>query len=596
MSLSDCAFLIDSVLIKIIMFCKECYIKKGNVTNCFWQLYLKKILFGVILPFLVIICLPVSCEVGTPLNLPPVVEVGNAVEISRNSATIEGAVSVNGKGQISKLVFKYGSSPDSINKTIVCNPAELNPVVKLDNLKPGTTYYYLLEAGNETYTVLSDTKNFETIPNQPPVISNVNVIYNGLLSGTFSCLITDNGGEPVKETGLYCWKQISSNNISEGSDNAVRVLSHSSDMGIFYTKLTNLEVESSYCVQAFATSSVGEGLSNIVVFTTGAPQVKLEKAGTLAEVIEESEVVNLKKLSICGNMNGSDYAFLRAILGGNPNHNVGNSSHHKGVLNFIDLSETNIVEGGSTYDGYRYTVKDVVSAGLFEGCVNLKEISLPKSASTLETDAFNGCTNLEKLIITENISSISQSVGCDSLKEIECIESNPYYSTKDGVLFSKNMKELVWWPLAKPFSKTFEWPKSLEKIREYAFREYSGDSINLPVTLKDIGAYAFAGSSLESIELPEEISVLPKGVFQNSLNLKSVTAGSKIGYISDYSFGGCPLHSVYIKADTFIPYVSSNAFYGVDIKNCTLYIKKGAKSLYKSNAFWSMFGNIVEVE
>ncbi len=538
----------------------------------------------------------VSCSKERPQNMPPSVKVGEAYGITRTAATIEGEVTLNGKGKVSVLQLRFGTCSGSADSCIVCDPHDTNPVIKLENLSPGTLYHYFLEAGNGSYLATSQVKSFETAPNSPPVLADITQIYSGLLSGTFLSSVTDDGGEAIIEKGVWFWPQISEDNPLQGSENGVKMLSYSSDPTVFHTKINGLEADAIYCVQAFALSAAGEGRSNIIRFHTGEPLVVLDRAGTLAEVIGASEAVNLKRLSIKGDLNGSDFAFLRGILGGNPNHNLGSSSHLKGVLNTIDLSETNIVEGGTPYDGYRYTVKDAVSTGLFEGCVNLKEISLPKSAVAVELDAFSGCSGLEILTMPENVSEISHSSGCAALKAVNVVESNAVYCSKDGVLLSKDMSELVWWPVAKLCSDDFEWPQGLVKIGDYAFKEYGGASVTLPGTLKELGAYTFSYSALKSVAIPDGVTTLPKGLFQNSAYLESVTVGPQMGYFSDYCFSGCNLQRITVGANTFLPYVSSKAFGEIDLKGCSLYVPKGCRKLYKSSSFWAQFGVIAEVE
>ncbi len=561
---------------------------RARLEEIFWRIRAVQIF--------VLLLAVVSCSEEIPQNLPPSVKVGEAYGITRTAAIIDGEITLNGKGEVSVLQLKYGTVSGSEDSCVICNPHDTNPVIKLENLSPGTLYHYFLEAGNGSYLAASQVKSFETVQNSPPVLADIAQIYSGLLSGTFLSSVADDGGEDIIEKGVWFWVQKSEDNPLQGSEDGVKVLAYSSDSVSFHTKIDGLEANVIYCVQAFALSAAGEGRSNVIRFKTGEPIVVLDRAGTLAEVIGASEAVNLKRLSIKGDMNGSDFAFLRGILGGNPNHNLGSSSHLKGVLNTIDLSETNIVEGGTPYDGYRYTVKDAVSTGLFEGCVNLKEISLPKSAVAVESDAFEGCSGLEVLTIPENVSEISHSFGCAALRAVNVVKSNAVYCSKDGVLLSKDMSELVWWPVAKEYSDAFEWPQGLVKIGDYAFKEYGGTSVTLPETLKELGAYSFSYSALKSVAIPDGVTTLPKGLFQNSADLESVTVGVQMGYFSDYCFSGCNLQRITVGADAFLPYVSSKAFGSIDLSGCTLYVPKGCRKLYKSSSFWSQFGVIAEVE
>ncbi len=535
------------------------------------------------------------CEKENPGNLMPSIIVNEAYEITRNSAVVSGEITPNGKGVISRVLFRYGKDETCRDSVIIISPLNLKPVVRLEGLMAGTRYHYRFEAGNNYTLVESSTSNFTTQPNRVPELGVTETIYTGLLSAIFYTPISDDGGAPVEESGLYLWEMLSEGNLAEGADKAAKISSLENKDGGFYTKITKLKPNTGYCVKPYSKNSEGESSGAILSFVTGEPSVVVETPGALSHIIDESEVSGIESLSIAGNLNGSDFAFLRAVLGGNPNHNSLYVDSLKGSLRFLDLTETNIVEGGSTYDGYRYTLNNEISTGLFEGCVNLEEISLPATAVVMKVDAFKGCSGLKRLVITDGLESISPSAGCHNLESICVVDTNPLYRSHNGVLYNKGLSELVWWPLAKS-ATGYEWPEQIRRVAERACSGFMEPAIMLPSSLVEIGAYAFSGSLLVTIELPEKITVLETGTFQNSLSLKSMKLGSQFGYFSSYSVGNCPLELLYIKADTFLPYVASPAFEGTDIAKCTLYVKKGCSSLYKSSPFWSKFYSILEFE
>lgn len=85
----------------------------------------------------------------------------------------------------------------------------------------------------------------------------------------------------------------------------------------------------------------------------------------------------------------------------------------------------------------------------FESCTNLKEVYFSKSVKEIEPDAFAYCTSLEKFVVDED---------------------NPYITSLDGVLYSKDMKQLLIYPPGKKDS-SFIVPKQVETIVDSAFCE-----------------------------------------------------------------------------------------------------------------------------
>lgn len=79
----------------------------------------------------------------------------------------------------------------------------------------------------------------------------------------------------------------------------------------------------------------------------------------------------------------------------------------------------------------------------------------------------------------------------ENLTAINVDSSNPYYASKDGVMYNKDMTELIKFPTAKD-SASFTFPKSVTKIGRYAFAWCTGTkSIVIPNTIDTINDYAF---------------------------------------------------------------------------------------------------------
>lgn len=130
----------------------------------------------------------------------------------------------------------------------------------------------------------------------------------------------------------------------------------------------------------------------------------------------------------------------------------------------------------------------VVGIGSFEGT----ELNIPEKSPDGETvvaitsNAFSGCEMLEFVSIPESIESIGKNAfsACPSLAYIDVDMNNEYYSSVNGVLFSKSKDTLVKYPSNKSSDKYYLSP-NVKNIESNAFEDvknltsllYSKDSL-----------------------------------------------------------------------------------------------------------------------
>ena len=128
------------------------------------------------------------------------------------------------------------------------------------------------------------------------------------------------------------------------------------------------------------------------------------------------------------------------------------------------------------------TVKRIC-ASCFYDCGALETLNLPASLETLEMGALAGCG---KLTLTD-------------------AARNPRFTVRDGVLYTKDMKELV--SAFAPPQGTFAVPAGVEKICDCAFYNCRLNGITFPDSLRDIGFAAFRYCQFSGFSL-----ILPAGV------------------------------------------------------------------------------------
>lgn len=91
---------------------------------------------------------------------------------------------------------------------------------------------------------------------------------------------------------------------------------------------------------------------------------------------------------------------------------------------------------------------------------------------------------------------------------------NPKYCSRNGVLFTKDLTKVVWYPSGRP-----------------------GSSYRLPAGVKTIGNSAFSWSKLTSIDLPEGLEVIDTCAFANCFDLRHLCLPASVTEIQYNAFG-----------------------------------------------------------
>ena len=173
-----------------------------------------------------------------------------------------------------------------------------------------------------------------------------------------------------------------------------------------------------------------------------------------------------------------------------------------------------IIPATVTYGGKEYTVTGIGKYA-FYSCEGLKSIVLPEGLKYINYSAFSMCDGLESITLPQSLETIGQAAfyNCDKLKRLEIPKNvssidtkiityaqkieefivdgdNGYYTTVDGVLFTKDMSKLIICSGVKQGSYTI--PESVTTITEYAFEGCNKlTSITIPANVNNISGRAF---------------------------------------------------------------------------------------------------------
>lgn len=276
-------------------------------------------------------------------------------------------------------------------------------------------------------------------------------------------------------------------------------------------------------------------------------------AGQLSSRISEEEKASVLRLTITGEINGTDVVFIREMS-------------LKNNLTDLDLSATTIVEGGEEYEPITHAVtkkrivgeymfedcKNLISIVLpsntikiennaFERCTSLKELNVPEACTEIEGFVFSQCTNLEVINISKSINKINDLAiyGCPNLQSINVSKDNSWFTSVDGILFSLDKTTLLRYPEGKAETK-YSIPEGVTSIHNEAFDHALFMEVDIPQTVTSIGSSTFENcKNLQSVLMPESVRTLGDNAFSGCTSLNDIVLSSELTEIKSFTFSRC---------------------------------------------------------
>jgi hypothetical protein len=144
--------------------------------------------------------------------------------------------------------------------------------------------------------------------------------------------------------------------------------------------------------------------------------------------------------------------------------------------------------------------------------------------------------------ISGNITSIDENAFnfCYNLKSITVDENNPNYTSKSGVLLSKDNTQLIQYPVGNT-QQSYSIPGGVKNICMAAFSAcISLTSITIPTGVTDIGYAAFDNcTGLTSISIPSSVTKIEAEAFYGCNSLTSIKIPGSVKSIGDEAFSYC---------------------------------------------------------
>lgn len=205
-----------------------------------------------------------------------------------------------------------------------------------------------------------------------------------------------------------------------------------------------------------------------------------------------------------------------------------------------------ITKVGSSAFGYCNNLESVyfepgnqtdLEAYIFEGCQNLRQLTLSSTMTELSLGFCKNCTSLQEIVIPDNITKVGSDafLGCTSLE-----------------------------------------------------RAVVGNGI------ERIGMSMFEGcTSLKEVVLPECVRVINYGAFCDCKSLREIVLPVGVNYIGFRAYAGCDNVSTIVCMNPTVPNTSDRAFDSIDTQ-IDVYVPCNKASLYSQDAKWGRFENFKE--
>ena len=206
-------------------------------------------------------------------------------------------------------------------------------------------------------------------------------------------------------------------------------------------------------------------------------------------------------------------------------------------------------DGRPAWDKGRNLIKTIViedgvknvGSGAFKECMNLTEVRLGNAVESLGAYAFRLCTALTGIQIPASVTLIEDDAfnGCAAMETISVEAENGSYTAPDNVLYTKDMKTLVYYP-AQRSGTSYEVPEGVTAIAGVSFCDAAGlEELTLPSTLKSIGYYAFEGCGFYEIKLPEGLETTGEFIFNRCIHLEKVQLPASLTKLGMSPFNRC---------------------------------------------------------
>ncbi len=217
------------------------------------------------------------------------------------------------------------------------------------------------------------------------------------------------------------------------------------------------------------------------------------------------------------------------------------------LLGFYDDEESSLtVPGAITYENQTYPVTSI-STGAFTSCP-LTTVTLGQNVKVIERRAFSNNKQLTSFSFDAKLDSLGEEVfmncsklpeitlpaslramngntfkGCTALKTVKVDAANPYYTTMDNAVVSKNKEVLVLVSPALGVDGVYSVASGIKELGKTVFMDAPFSQINLPESLEVIAERAFMKAQITSLTIPAGVTSIGDAFVAQAAKLQSIT-------------------------------------------------------------------------
>jgi hypothetical protein len=205
----------------------------------------------------------------------------------------------------------------------------------------------------------------------------------------------------------------------------------------------------------------------------------------------------------------------------------------------------------------------IVGEGTFQDCFSLNEVTILGALTSIGDYAFSSCPDLTSLPIADTVTNIGQyaffgggltnvtipaavtNIGaaaflfCNQLPAITVDPANADYTSVDGVLFNKNLTELVEYPDGN-LESSYTITNSVTSIDDYAFQSCVLASVAIPAGVTNIGNYSFESCALlAGVVIPDGVTSIGNEAFAFCNGLTGINLTASVTNLGQIPFVGC---------------------------------------------------------
>lgn len=315
-------------------------------------------------------------------------------------------------------------------------------------------------------------------------------------------------------------------------------------------------------------------------------------AGGLSSALTASEKSTVTNLTINGTIDARDFktmrddmpvlsvlflnnALISAYSGTDGTYSPNNYTYNANEIPVLAFYYWNIAKGKTTLTNVVIPPGvTTIGQNAFNGCSGISSFGgISSGLTTIRSWAFARCGNNLSITIPSTVATIGNFAFEVFNGSIHVDDTNPSFSSKDGVLFNKAKTTLIQCPASKT---GYIIPSTVTTIGINAFSNCAlTGSFKISPSVKTIGGWAFRNcENLTSLIIPASVDSIGNGAFNECYDLESI-----------YTYDKRPINLNF----------TSNIFYLINKNQCTLYVPYLTSSMYQSASGWSDFENIEEM-